>query len=193
MVTGSVANTNEQSEVVSIGKAFLPVITPVDLTLIDHEKWHLPQASSFFSAKHLDMVGRFVREDLHYTMDRELIYRIVKSGRIVVLNDTLASYRHHLSSKTTSEILKSFEESQKSFSYCDWGDFKVRKQRQKVLRWRLAQGYKANASNSSSLIQIFHYYLKAAIYRPSYIFQKRFHKSYLSKLRRLWLLRKASH
>ena len=184
LVTGCIANTNSDSKILSIAKPFLPFGTPTDLTLVDHEKWHLPQASSF-NTKYLDMAGRFVREDLHYTMDRELIYRIVKSGKVFTIDELLASYRHHQNSKTTSEILKSYEESRKSFSYCKWGGLQETNKRKKILRWRLAQGYKAYGSKSTLILECHRYYIKAIKARPGYLLQKRFVVSYLRSLKRV--------
>lgn len=180
--TGMIASTDEHSRILHINKPFLQHQTPIDLTLIDHKYWFIPQSSSFFTKDILDKVGRFVREDLHYTMDRELIYRVVNRGRLMIIDKLFSTYRHHPYSKTTAEFFESYEENKKSFSYCQWGGIKVQKKRRKVLHSRLAKGYWLQGRHEFSFHNVNKYFIKAVLYKPSYLLQTSFIKSYIKKL-----------
>lgn len=180
--TGAIGSTDSNSVIKNIRNPYLQYTTPVDLTLLDHEKWFIPQSSSFFTKILLDNIGRFVREDLHYTMDRELIYRAVKNGKLFIIENALSTYRHHPNCKTTANILESYEENRKAFSYCQWGKKKQFRRRKKVLRWRIALGYWRQGRIETSFIKINKYFFLAAIYKPDYLLRKKFIKTYIKKL-----------
>jgi len=174
-IVGAVQPTDERSNPLGSPRApSLPVSGPLDLTLIDHETWFLPQPSGFWSRAALDKAGRWVREDLSYTMDRELYYRLCMEGRTLLLNDTLATYRFHQSSKSVSATLKQFGEAPKAMAYCRWGGPDAQKQREKIARYRVAQGHYRFARDASRWNVRLRHLVDAAICRPLYLGQKGF-------------------
>ncbi len=179
-VVGGIAPADESSCLGKVQVPKLPAGAPVDLTLLDPDSWHLPQASAFFSRKLLSEIGAWVREDLHYTMDRELFYRAAYKSNLIILEQALATFRHHPQSKTTAYILSAFEETRKSFAYCNIGVDKQKKLRARILKFRLAQGYYYYA-NTVWGIQAFMYFVKAVIFRPEYIFRLSFLKNAFKK------------
>ncbi len=60
----------------------LHVQTPYDLTLGPPGVYRLHQAATFFTER-LTQVGRYVRTDMEYVLDRELLYRIARKFPIV--------------------------------------------------------------------------------------------------------------
>ena len=174
-IVGAIQPTNERSNPLGSPRApSLPNCGPLDLTLIDHETWFLPQPSGFWARAALDKVGRWVREDLSYTMDRELYYRLCMQGRTVLLSETLATYRFHEGSKSVSATLKQFGEAPKAMAYCRWGGPDAEKQREKIARYRVAQGHYRFARDASGWNVRLRHLFEAAVCRPSYVCEKRF-------------------
>lgn len=174
-IVGAIQPTDEWSNPLGPPRApSLPGFGPLDLTLIDHETWFLPQPSGFWARVALDKVGRWVREDLSYTMDREIYYRLCMEGRTVLLNQTLATYRFHQNSKSVSATLKQFGEAPKAMAYCRWGGPGAQKQREKIARYRVAQGHYKFARSASRWNVRLRHLLGAAICRPLYLRQKAF-------------------
>jgi len=161
----------------------LPVPAPLDLSIIDHEKWFLPQPSGFWSRSALDRVGLWLREDLHYTMDRELYYRLCRAGKVVLLQDVLATYRFHEASKSVSAVLLQFGEASRALVYCDWGGLEAEQMRRRVGHWRLAEGHYRFARAVPSRPRKLKHLLLAAAYRPDYLRRKGFWVSALDGLR----------
>jgi glycosyltransferase involved in cell wall biosynthesis len=157
----------------------MPQPGPLDLTLFDHESWMLPQQSAFWPRGALDQVGRFVREDLHYTMDRELYYRLCRTGRLSLTTEALATYRHHGTSKCDSMILKAFREGPKALAYCFTGNGPDNLRRQQVGRWRIAQGHFKYASRCPSRLGKLWHLAAAGVLRPSYVLRFGFCKHWL--------------
>jgi glycosyltransferase involved in cell wall biosynthesis len=184
MFTGGIINVYENKMSIDNINAFprLPIETPTDLTLIDHEKWFLPQPSSFFTKKILEKVGKFVREDLHYTMDRELIYRVAKSGKVMLIDQLFATYRHHSKSKTTAFVFNAFSENKNCFNYCDWGGKKDKKKRKRVMYKRIAQGYWHKGKYEPNFFLMNLAFINAIRLNPGYILKKKFIKSYVKKI-----------
>jgi len=182
-IVGAVQSTDEQSRPLGPpNRPSLPNSGPLDLTLIDHEKWFLPQPSGFWSRQALDHVGRRIREDLHYTMDREVYYRLCMQGRTILLNQTLATYRFHESSKSVSAILKQHGEAPKALAYCTWGGSEAERRRKKVATWRVAQGHYRFARSISQKTVKGRHLLLAARYRPGYLRRKAFYVVLLEAL-----------
>lgn len=74
---------------------------PFDLYLAEPESWRLHQEATFYVRKALDVVGREVREDLPYNMDRELVIRLVGRFPVILSPRCYASFRWHEESATT--------------------------------------------------------------------------------------------
>ena len=188
LVTGGIASTDEHSNLQRVQFPKLPPVTPVDLTLLEPSSWFLPQASSFMSRKTLSSIGAWVREDLHYTMDRELFYRMVFQTKVHVSKEILATYRHHPKSKTSAELAEAYKELPRAFSYCKWGTSKEKKQRSLVLQKRKAEGYYFVGKSSLGKIA-FIYLLRAVFLRPKYLIRKSFLKNVVKKVLALSILR----
>ena len=184
MFTGGIINIYENKKTIDNINAFpiIPTETPTDLTIIDHEKWFLPQPSSFFTKNVLEKVGKFVREDLHYTMDRELIYRVVNYGKVLLVDQLLATYRHHSNSKTTSQVFNAYCENKICFSYCNWGGENEKKKRKQVMKKRIAKGYWHKGRYESNYFFMNLAFLNALRLNPGYILKKKFVKSYVKKI-----------
>ena len=83
----------------------LPGPTPTDLALAHPSSWRLHQVATFYDRRALDRVGRSVRRELVYVMDRELLYRVCREFPIVTSGETYALFRRHEDSKSVSVIL----------------------------------------------------------------------------------------
>jgi glycosyltransferase involved in cell wall biosynthesis len=169
MVTGGYLTIDEHSEAYDLKLPSLPGSGPLDLTLVDHLTWLLPQPSSFYSRSHLEQVGMWVREDLQYTMDREIIYRLCRSGRTRLLNEPVATYRIHKSSKTVADQSRVAAEARRSFGYCTWGGERERAVRERVCKWRIAQGYRGAGARRACTVRDLGHLLRSAYYRPAYL------------------------
>jgi len=86
--------------------ARLPHSGPIDLVLTPVNHWRLHQVSTFYSRGVLDKVGRRVREDLNWVMDRELLYRACKAGPVLISGLNYAIFRWHPQGKSISNYLK---------------------------------------------------------------------------------------
>ena len=83
---------------------------PVDLSLGPPGNYRLHQVSTFFSSKALDKVGRYVREDFHYVLDRELLFRVLKEFPIYLVDRSFGVFRIHPNSKSTEKIIPFYRE-----------------------------------------------------------------------------------
>ncbi len=88
----------------------LPHRGPLDLSLADPESWRLHQVATFFTRHALDLVGRSVRADLRYTMDRDLLYRVARQAPVATTTRVLAAFRRHPTSKSVGEALPFYRE-----------------------------------------------------------------------------------
>ncbi len=177
MITGGVAFTDVAANILSSRKPQLDGETPIDLSLMDPGRWFLPQQASFFVTSHLDAVGRFLREDLHFTMDRELMYRLCRNGRVVLLEDCLAGDREHQDSKRLSQTIEMYREDATALQYCQWGTRKDSRIRKRVARKRLAQGYYLTGRRQKNRLDAVRCLLFAALYNPDYLKQYGFLKT----------------
>lgn len=85
--------------------------SPGDLTLINRQKWAFPQQSSFWRRSLLEQTG-FLREELHYVMDRELFYRVCRigTGQVISANQPLAISRIQPQAKSIHNLLDLYRE-----------------------------------------------------------------------------------
>jgi glycosyltransferase involved in cell wall biosynthesis len=83
----------------------LPGPAPLDLATTDPGAWRLHQVATFYRREALDEVGRWVRPELRYTMDRELLYRICRRFPVATTQALLARFRRHGASKSGAEML----------------------------------------------------------------------------------------
>lgn len=174
-IVGGIYMMDQDSKIVSPNyKPYLPCQAPLDLTLVDYEKWFLPQQSGFWNASVLKNSGGFLKEELHYTMDRELYYRLCRAGRIILLDVALATYRVHENSKTISDVLKMYAEDPKALAYFRDGGFAHNFRRWLIGRWRLAQGhYRYAKAVPSRPLKLWHLFL-ALLNRPGYLLRRKY-------------------
>jgi glycosyltransferase involved in cell wall biosynthesis len=71
------------------------------------------QVSTFFARELFDELG-FLDESLHIAMDTELLVRFTKKYIPLVLNEYLTAYRIHTDAKTSHQLLKGYEESDRT-------------------------------------------------------------------------------
>jgi hypothetical protein len=153
---------------------------PFDLSTLLPSDWFLPQQSAFFCRQRMDEVGRYLRRELHYTMDRELMYRICREGETVLLpGRILAGDRHHTNCKRLSQSITMYREDTLALSYCTWGDARDHRKRRRVERWRRAQGHYNVARRNPSLGPELYHFIMAACFRPAYLVHKGFIKRVL--------------
>jgi glycosyltransferase involved in cell wall biosynthesis len=76
---------------------------PLDLSLAPPGSWRLHQVATFYRRGVLDRIGRHVRTDLRYTMDRDLLYRAARAAPIATTERSLAAFRLHLASKSVGQ------------------------------------------------------------------------------------------
>ena len=105
-VAGGFIRIDESSRVISdpVPAAYtLP--GPADLAVAPPGSWRLHQVSTFYSRRALDTVGRNVDENLRFVLDRELLNRVCRRFPVATSPRVYAAFRHHASSKSTSEIV----------------------------------------------------------------------------------------
>lgn len=161
---------------VTSARPFLPSPQPCDLTLLDPDLWFLPQPASFWTRSVLEQVGIYVREELHYTMDRELFYRTTKVAQVAILDDVLASFRKHGHNKSIAQMMPMYKEDAVALKYHDDGILLNRLRRWRVARWWLARGYYYLAGQVEVRSIILKYMLLAAFYKPLYLLRVNFFK-----------------
>lgn len=169
---GAVAFVDEESRWKAAATPRLPAPAPLDLTIIDREKWSLPQQSGFYNRSALDQVGRFLREDLHYAMDRELYYRLALAGPVVLSETTLATYRLHEESKSVSRLPDMYREAPRALNYVKTGGLLGRIKRNRVGRSFIAQSYYQRSKIRANLLEKAFDLILAACYRPKYLASK---------------------
>jgi glycosyltransferase involved in cell wall biosynthesis len=182
MITGGVVSTDAYTHPLSEHRPFLRASSPLDLSLLLPTAWYLPQQATFFVREHLDAVERCLRETLHYTMDRELMYRICRQGRVLLIPEILAGDRHHSESKRLSKALQMYREDAVALDYCTWGDEEAFRQRRRVARWRRAQGHYHYAKRAENRLSALWHYSLAAFYRPDYLRRRGFLNSMFRNL-----------
>lgn len=139
---GGFVHVDERSDAQSKPKwPLLPSLGPIDLSLLSHEAWRLPQQPGFFSKSALEGDDSLVCEDLHYTMDRELYCRLLRRGKACFVDDVLATYRLHEMSKTCSSIMKMYQEDKKAIAKSKTGSSFEDFRRSLVGRGWVGRGY----------------------------------------------------
>ena len=110
-IIGSFQYMNEESEIIK--QARPPRILtngPIDLSLGPPGNYRLHQVSTFFSRNALDKVGRYVNDDLHYVLDRELLFRVLREYPVYTVQKTFGVFRIHPKSKSTEKIIPFYDE-----------------------------------------------------------------------------------
>jgi glycosyltransferase involved in cell wall biosynthesis len=151
---------------------FLDGSSPVDLTLGPPGKYRLHQVSTFYIRSALSSVGQYVREDMRYVMDRELLYRVCRKYPIKLSEKTYGVFRRHPDSKSTADILPFAREFSDLYLMNLTGDLTQDRLRKKMSKYRLSRGYMKHAyTTNKNLVSIF-FLIRAGIVCPEYFFQK---------------------
>lgn len=157
----------------------LPNDGPVDLVLADPAIWRLHQVSTFYTREALDAVGRYVREDLNYTMDRELLYRVSKNYKILLADKPYGAFRWHGAGKSLSNYLAADLEYADLHNSYVYSDAKSTRRKRKVADYRRAKGYVRYAKSSSNRWISIKYLLSAVYCRPHLLFDGGFYLTWL--------------
>jgi glycosyltransferase involved in cell wall biosynthesis len=183
VIAGGIAYTDADSRVRVEKAPFLHAGSPVDLSLLDPGDWFIPQQSSFFNHELMNATGLYLREDLHFTMDRELMYRICRLGKVVLVEEPLATDRSHAQSKRIAQTLKLYSEDAAALAYCTWGSRRDAQRRRDVARKRMAQGHIRYAGRvPSASIAVKHMFL-AVVLNPVYLARPWFYKALVRRIK----------
>lgn len=150
----------------------LPHPSPLNLTLIRPEEWRLHQVSTFYSRKALDLVGRHVREDFKYVMDRELLFRIANKFEIILDGRPYAAFRRHPESKTMSEMIAFGEEFARLYTEKPSNDILEKKQQERIAQFLRAKGHFSFAKYHQSMLKSLSEFFSAARIYPRYLLLK---------------------
>lgn len=169
LITGAIQYIDTFSKPIKVVYSRIAREAPLDLSLMDIGDWYIAQQASFFTKSYLDKVGRWLREDLHYVMDRELMYRLCREGKILILQETIAADRVNPLAKRHRDTLKMYREDRVALNYCNWGTDQEKIKKKQVANQRLAQGYWKLAESHSRTFWKIYYKLMAVVISPGFI------------------------
>jgi glycosyltransferase involved in cell wall biosynthesis len=158
----------------------LPGAGPHDLSL--GIPYRLHQVATFFNRQALDAVGRWLREDLQYTLDRELLFRVARQYPIYCVNQALGAFRRHTTSKSVSQILPFAEEfARLHLLFIDGNPARDRLRRQAARTW-MGRGYVKFALARPGSLAAASALLGALRFRPGYMLQAGYYNYWLRAL-----------
>lgn len=154
---------------------------PLDLAVTDPAAWRMHQVSTFYSREALDAVGRRVKGELRYTMDRELLFRVCRRFPAAFSDRLYARFRRHATSKSVSEVLPFCEEmAQLHLMDADPSEApEIQRRRQRYVRHWLAKGQLKSARVAAGPLAAAKALLKALSHQPALLLKS----SYL----RFWI------
>jgi len=144
----------------------MKVQAPVDLTLGPPGAYRLHQAATFYLQRALDDVGRHLREDLHYVMDRELLYRVCRKYPVLLVDTPYGVFRRHGDSKSLSATLPFSREFSRLYLDSRIGDPADDHKRARMARYRLTRGYLKHAASAEHRTEAASSLLKALVGDP---------------------------
>jgi hypothetical protein len=141
-------------------------------------------AATFFVRQALDRVGRRVREDLRFHMDRELMFRLAKQFKVKLIPRTFVAFRKHGESQSWSvdkmiAFGEEFARVQDLFLGPD--DAENRKRRQ-IANQHKAKGYLKFAKYSSSVADSAKALFTVLRLQPAWVLQRQYLKAWLRTL-----------
>ncbi len=160
--------------------AHIPHAGPIDLSL--GHPYRLHQVSTFYSRAALDTVGRCVREDLRYTMDRELLYRVCRRYGVVTTARAYGAFRQHAASKSSADILPFSREFARLHLLFLSGDAADDRKRRRAARLHRAKGYLKYARHSGKPLAAIGALLAVPAYAPRCLFQTGYISTWLDVL-----------
>ena len=162
--------------------ALLPHPGPIDL-VITLDPWRLHQVSVFYARHALDAVGRSVREDLNYTMDREILYRVCRNYRTLLSPRAYGAFRWHPDGKSISNFLKAdMEYADLHLSY-HYDDPEKDRLKRVVANKRRAKGYCRFARSRGRVLPAAAALTKALGYDPKLAVNPSYYGAWLRVLR----------
>ena len=159
----------------------LPYRTPLDLTLISPGEWRLHQVATFYSKKALDLVGRYVREDLQYVMDRELLFRVCKNYHLILDQRNYAAFRRHSKSKTMTAGIRFGNEFSQLYTDSFSGGAKDDHKRERFARFYRAKGYLHHAKYHPDSFESNKSFVKTIAVYPQFIFTRNFWSAFVKR------------
>lgn len=158
---------------------------PLDLSIAPPESWRLHQAATFYTAAGLELAGRYVREDLHYVMDRELIIRVARRRPVELIEETLTCFRLHRESKSWSsekilDFADEFARLQDAFPPCSRAE---RVRRAQIKRTRRIKGYLRYGVRGDRIGRRVGCLLRAAALRPTLLAKRSYWVRWLAAVR----------
>ena len=183
-IIGSFVFQDESSQ--AQGQAVLPYLavpSPVDLSLGPPGIYRLHQVSTFYNRRALDAVGRWVREDMKYVMDRELLYRVCRTYPLMLVDTPYGAFRKHPESKSISAILPFAEEFARLYLLNLSGEKSADRKRRHMARYRLSRGYAKYAGATKQRSSALWALVKAAFYDPANLLQPGYFAKWLKVLR----------
>lgn len=159
------SNLDQKAIPASVG-----VETPADLSL--GYSYRLHQVSTFYTRHALDTVGRHVREDLSYTMDRELLYRVARKYKIHTVERTYGAFRRHPESKSVASVLpfaREFAELHRSWKN---GNEREDKLREIAARRYIAKGFLKHAVLCGNRFEAYLSLMKVPRYQPEILLKR---------------------
>jgi glycosyltransferase involved in cell wall biosynthesis len=174
------------SEDGALSEPRLPVLkatSPYDLSVGPPGVYRLHQVSTFFTRRALDKVGRHVREDMHYTMDREILFRVCRKFRIQTVGRTLGVFRIQDQSKSVNDILPFAADWSRLYLMHLDDDRNANRRRRAMAAHYLARGCLHQALKGRSLGEVVRLLVRAAYYRKELIFRRSYYKDALNAIR----------
>lgn len=159
----------------------LPYPSPLDLTLIPPGDWRLHQVSTFYTRPALDQVGRYVLEDLHYVMDRELLFRVCKQFKIILDDRSYGAFRRHPDSKSMSAAIPFGEEFAQLYLNHKSGNKREDQIREKVARFYRAKGYLHAAKYNPDRLESNKAFLNTLQKDPRFAFKSSFWSAFIKR------------
>ncbi len=158
-----------------------PAATPTDLALAHPSSWRLHQVATFYDRRALDTVGRSVRRELVYVMDRELLYRVCREFPIITSAQTYALFRRHEDSKSVSVILPFCREMADlhRMGSSPEEDAETQRRRQRYARYWQARGYLKLAQAQGASLKATSPLLRALRVQPSLLRNRGYWRQWL--------------
>ncbi len=155
---------------------------PVDLSLGPPGNYRLHQVSTFFSRNALDKVGRYVREDFHYVLDRELLFRVLKKFPIYLVDRSFGVFRIHPDSKSTKKIIPFYREFHNLHMSMLNGIEEEDLLRRYMAKYYLFRGNVKKAKSENKLYPKMQLFIKSIFILPEKILETNFLKLWLKIL-----------
>ena len=170
-IVGAFQFQDEASNIVSEPvKPWLASAAPIDLTLVNPDQYRLHQVSTFYVRAMLEKVGFWVREDLAYVMDRELLYRVCREFPVLLTDRVYGIFRKHEESKSEQSILPFADEFAKLYLESMTGEADKDRIREKNARFFRASGLIKFAKATDRFSDAVESLLKALVLVPAYLF-----------------------